>query len=302
MISHALTLLILMLILSLGNKLAANDSIDSLRLNQIQVKATHNSYHLRPSISPLSQWNYSMPTLHEQLGDYHVRSLELDIHISHDQEEIEVYHIYGIDSNSSCKKFIKCLLDIRTFSQKNPRHSPIFVWIEIKDQSGGRPFDHFELLESNIQEHLGDRLVTPNQLRAGEKSLKAAILQRNWPTVGELAGKIIFILHTTKNRHARIYTYNFTSLHNRLMFAKATYDQRHMPWALFTYVAADKPEIIARLKKEGLLVMTSGCLAKLSDDECLSRRALASKSGANFIKEDYPGPNKRGVPWLKLMH
>ena len=39
---------------------------ESLRLNQVQMRGTHNSYHQRPA-SPLPEWDYQHETLTNQL-------------------------------------------------------------------------------------------------------------------------------------------------------------------------------------------------------------------------------------------
>ena len=51
-----------------------------LRLNHLQMKGTHNSYHLRPDPLVAPDWDYDMPTLTEQLTVHGVRQVELDVH------------------------------------------------------------------------------------------------------------------------------------------------------------------------------------------------------------------------------
>lgn len=69
----------------------ALENSDELRLNQIQVIGTHNSYHLAPA-APLLEMirltagsvadsiDYSHLPLSEQLNDLHIRQIELDIY------------------------------------------------------------------------------------------------------------------------------------------------------------------------------------------------------------------------------
>ena len=272
------------------------DANSSLPLNWTQMKGTHNSYHMRRLIFYLSEWDYTFPPLDVQAARYNIRAFELDLHVSYDNDGLQVYHIYGLDDKSNCKKFVRCLAQLRRFSDSHPRHSPLFVFLQIKEMAGGLPFDHFELLESNIKTYLGDRIVTPDELQGHAQSLKAAVLRKGWPTVGQMAGRIFFILHTTRNNHAKKYTHNFTSLKGRVMFAKATEDQVGLPWALFTHVSAERLDKIAELKRKGLMVLTSGCLAKTPRSKCSRKKRAARRSGANIIKEDnLEGLNSSGL-------
>ncbi len=82
----------------IAQKLYNNGPTDSLKLNQIQVIASHNSYHLKTDSDVFAfmenlnglgvlpaQYNpdgidYSHATFEEQFNDYNVRGLELDIY------------------------------------------------------------------------------------------------------------------------------------------------------------------------------------------------------------------------------
>ena len=280
-----LTSVILFLLNFSQYSLAAETDLNT-PLNFTQMRGTHNSYHIRRSVIYLPGWNYTHPPINIQLNDYKINSFELDIHVSYDKDELEVYHIYAFDDKSNCKKFVACLQQIKKYSDSNPYHKPIFVWLEIKDIAGGRPFDHFELLENNIKNYLGDRIVIPDKLQGDAASLKEAIRQSGWPSLKQLLGRIFFILHSTNNAHAKEYTHNFTSLNGRLMFAKAKSHQRHKPWALFTHAQAQQIQEIAELKRRGFIVITTGCLAKMSAEKCEKARVAASKSGATIIKQD----------------
>ena len=130
----------------------------SIRINQIQVIGTHNSYHagLTPGVAKLMQavnpqsfagLDYSHANLTAQL-DHGVRQVELDIFadakgglFAHpfgatlntggaaafdpagvmQKPGFKVMHIQDIDYVSNCQPFVACLREIRTWSLAHPR-------------------------------------------------------------------------------------------------------------------------------------------------------------------------------------
>jgi hypothetical protein len=156
-----------------GSGLAAGDSCstmtqanvdDCVRLNQIQVLGTHNSYHIAPAAPMLAvlgprarNVEYTHRPLVEQLSRLGVRKLELDVFADPEggryaspaafrmvkglepvdaalrQPGFKVIHTQDIDYRTTCVTFKACLTEIRDWSRANPRHVPIFVMIEAKD-------------------------------------------------------------------------------------------------------------------------------------------------------------------------
>ena len=142
-----------------------------LRLNQIQVIGTHNSYHagLTPQVARLLQsanpkafedLDYSHAGLTTQL-DHGIRQVELDIfadakggRFAHPfgarlapggaaafdpagvmaRPGFKVMHIQDIDYVSTCQPFVACLGEIATWSRAHPGHTPIFILVETKTQ------------------------------------------------------------------------------------------------------------------------------------------------------------------------
>lgn len=144
---------------------------DDVRINQIQVIGSHNSYHagLTPGVAKLLQatnpkafdgLDYSHAPLTVQF-DHGVRQVELDIYadakggrFAHpfgatlneggaagfDKEGVfakpgfKVMHVQDIDYISNCQPFVGCLKEIRAWSKAHPNHVPIFVLVETKTQ------------------------------------------------------------------------------------------------------------------------------------------------------------------------
>lgn len=156
---------------------AAYPNDDELRLDQIQVVGTHNSYHLRAEpefkaavdeLLPglIDAFDYQHRPLTEQLEDLGVRQFELDVFADpegtiygdrkayaaaglpadggiealHDPG-FKVLHVQEIDANSSCVTLVLCLTEIDAWSDAHPGHVPIFVLIEAKADPIPDPFD-----------------------------------------------------------------------------------------------------------------------------------------------------------------
>ena len=144
-----------------------------LRLNHIQVLASHNSYHVEPEPTLMAAlrgvvgdlangWEYTHMTLPEEL-DHGVRELELDVYVDApagghyatpkvvpllglapvdprmSEPGLKVFHIQEIDYRSSCPTFVSCLEDVKAWSDAHPNHLPIVIQIEPKDSSIGDP-------------------------------------------------------------------------------------------------------------------------------------------------------------------
>ncbi len=145
--------------------LAADDSV---RINQIQVIGTHNSYHagLAPGVAKIlrakdpktfAALNYTHPSLTAQL-DSGVRQLEIDVFAdakgglyAHpylekqagteaeanpggvmDKPGFKVMHVQDVDQRSVCEPFTACLAEVRGWLAKHPESTPVFLLIETK--------------------------------------------------------------------------------------------------------------------------------------------------------------------------
>jgi hypothetical protein len=148
---------------------AATEPDSDVRINQIQVIGTHNSYHagLTPEVAKLLQrvnpkafeeLDYSHGDLTAQF-DHGIRQVELDIfgdakggRFAHpfgatlnaggaaafdpqglmSKPGYKVMHVQDIDYVSDCQPFVGCLREIRAWSRAHPRHIRIFILVETK--------------------------------------------------------------------------------------------------------------------------------------------------------------------------
>jgi hypothetical protein len=140
---------------------------DELRINQVQVVGSHNSYHLeatpaesalRAIVAPDGQkaLEYSHAPLPTQFGTQQVRQIELDVWADPNgglyakpllrtltlggaydpvmkQPGTKVLHIQDIDYHSNCLTFRLCLDAVKSWSDANPDHVPLAVLVEFKD-------------------------------------------------------------------------------------------------------------------------------------------------------------------------
>ncbi|MEZ5177901.1 MAG: phosphatidylinositol-specific phospholipase C1-like protein [Acidimicrobiales bacterium] len=143
---------------------------DDLRLNQIQVIGTHNSFHVAAPDAEhellaaldeqqAAQRRYTHRPLAEQLGEERIRQIELDVFADSkgglyadpalrrqaglgpyldDVPEMaepgtKVLHEQDVDYHSVCPTLVACLTEVRDWSDANPGHVPIAINIQFKD-------------------------------------------------------------------------------------------------------------------------------------------------------------------------
>ena len=143
---------------------------DSLKLNQIQVMGTHNSFHVAATgkehqllvalnAEQASQRTYSHPKLTTQVTTEKIRQIELDVFadahgglyaspslrrqagLSPYVDEVpamakpgtKVLHEQDVDYHSICPVFTDCLKEIKRWSDANPEHVPFAIDIQFKD-------------------------------------------------------------------------------------------------------------------------------------------------------------------------
>lgn len=272
---------------------------DRLRLNHIQLKATHNSYHQRPGLLFAPGHDYSHPPLEVQLERHGVRGFELDVHAA-DSGELEVYHLGALDSRTSCRTLRACLGAMRRWSDRRRHHVPLVVWIEIKRPWLGRGLRDLTAVDAVIRDVFEqERLITPDAVQADYPSPRARVSAEGWPTLAETRGRVLFVL---LNRDlARAYTGGYRSLAGRAMFAVASPAQYEQPWALVTkYDDPREGPAIRRALDAGLLVATNTCGAGHDDGECAQRLQAALQNGPQTLHDDFSHSVRSRSYWLNV--
>ena len=136
---------------------------DCVRVNQIQVLGTHNSYHIAPTVllPTMGERGKSLEYTHrpitEQLSQLGIRKFEFDVYADREggrfAKPVALRLIAGLDAPSrdllepgfkvlhtpdddywtTCSTLKACLTQVRDWSRANPWHVPIMVMIEAKD-------------------------------------------------------------------------------------------------------------------------------------------------------------------------
>ena len=162
----------LLFVATLANSSTAADTSrgGDVRVNQLQVIGTHNSYHREVSEREQAAYDtaintpgdydaflaYSHATLPRQLARQNVRGLELDLlgdplgglyaeplirtrlglgplaDPAWRAPGIKVLHIPDVDYKTTCVQFVGCLRQVRAWSRAHPGHVPIAIMLELK--------------------------------------------------------------------------------------------------------------------------------------------------------------------------
>lgn len=318
-----------------------------VRLNEIQVIGTHNSYHLRGHESLLTliaamnpkarqELDYGHKPLPEQLSRLGIRQIELDCHAdpvgglyakplgveraaravlppvpNHDptgrlrQPGIKVMHVPDIDFASSALTLVDALRQVREWSVKNPRHVPVFILLELKEDSlrpgftQPVPFDQVQLanLEKEILSVFPRKsILTPDDVRGRAVTLPEALRHSGWPLLDAVRGRVMFGLDNEGAVRDR-YLEGHPALERRLIFVSVSPANPAAAWMKRNDPIGDFAEIQG-LVRSGFLVRTradSDTHEARTNDSRKRERALAS--GAQFVSTDYPEPDLRFSPY-----
>lgn len=315
---------------------AVGQSNLKVRLNQIQVVGSHNSYHAGIAPSEAKLWEAKNPQALKSLDYRHqtlarqfdggVRQIELDVFadakgglyadplgphqvaaaglpadapFDPDGEMLrpgfKVLHMQDIDYRSTCKTFIGCLKQVRSWSQAHPRHAPIFILVETKTEAPRagvqktvpEPFTRttFDALDAEIRSVFAPgEMMVPDDVRGTYVTLNEAVLAGNWPTLDAARGKVVFLMD--QRRAGPAYLEGHPSLRGRILFTNA---QPGEPDAAFVERNDGPAAEIAELVRKGYLVRTrtdeSTREARKKDT---ARRDAMMASGAQMLSTDYP--------------
>ena len=145
-------------------RITRENSDDCVRLNEIQLLGTHNSYHIAPPppllelLGPRArEIEYTHRPLIEQLSELGIRKFELDVFADPDggrfaapaafrmvqglqpaapalrERGFKVLHTPDVDYLTVCLTLKACLTTIREWSRSHRYHVPIMIMIEAKD-------------------------------------------------------------------------------------------------------------------------------------------------------------------------
>lgn len=265
----------------------ADLTANALRMNQLQTKATHNSYHDMRWWMPVTALRYDHQPLDVQLEEQDVRAFELDIRFKNGG--FIVHHIDTLDEGSTCPNFTDCLKKLKGWSDAHPKHEPLFVQLEAKDTFDATVADDYEaaLDRAILSVWPKERIVTPDDVKGSAASVRDAITTTGWPTLDSARGKIVFYLQSDEGRRQH-YTHGDRDLDGRLTFVSAGLDK---PYAAITILDDPKGHLdkIQAAVRAGLIVRTradADVVEAIANDH--SREAAAWASGAQLVSTDFP--------------
>lgn len=264
---------------------------DVLRFSDLQAKGTHNSYHVETT--EIVQWDYTHAPLPTQLETQGVRQFELDVSWDAELGRHRVYHVIVVDEGTTCDTLTDCAADLYTWSRRRSGHHPLLVLVETKDawDEATGPDRLRSLDEELLEAWPAERLVRPDDVQGDHPDLRTALAVDGWPTLRELRGKALFVVHDGGGwRDA--YT---ADLSGRPMFPDAQGDEA-LPFAAVHTMNDPWDPHIADVVGLGHLVRTR-CDADTeqarANDPAQRDQALAS--GAHFVSTDFPAP----VDWTE---
>ncbi len=323
------------------------DTTDYLKINQLQVIGSHNSYRqhtyepmynfvqnlggLLPSNLDPDGWDYSHLPLDEQFSDYGIRAVELDIYndpngslfylrranglinepIASGIAELQspgmkILHVPDFDYMTNYYTFVSALTAIKNWSDAHPRHVPIIIHIESKDEGVSLPgflltvpieYDAAaaDAIDAEIKSVFGEELekvITPDKLRGTYSTLSEAAENGAWPMLGDARGKVIFVM---EGAAVDVYLAGHPVLENRAVFIYADAGDPETAFVILNNAANDATEI-EQAVSAGYMVRTR---SDSNTDEArtgdYTNMNAAFTSGAHIISTDYYKPDPRGV-------
>lgn len=261
---------------------------NTLHLNEIQVKATHNSYHVEKPGNGISQWKYSRDPLTTQLADQGIRGVELDTHFMEATGTLDVFHISTPDDGTTCQHFLDCLGQLKAWSDAHPGHHLLFVQIEPKEPSLNQTVDFAAYSDAMDAEILSvwprDRVVTPADVQGSAATLRDGVTTTGWPTLGATRGKVLFYSNDRTTFHAA-YTRGGSDIHGRVLFPES-----HAAEPIAGVIILNTPDLAtADVVRQGFIVRTM-CDGVPLPADATTMRQTALDSGAQIISTDYPVP------------
>lgn len=269
--------------------------------------------------------DYEHLPLHTQFSNYGIRQIELDLFLDEQggryynrrgyglldrdlasgipelqEPGIKVMHIPDIDYNAHQLSFVENLEEIKSWSDRFPSHLPIFILLELSEKTINstlanvgfaepESWENSNALNTLEQEILNvfsrEEILLPDDVRGSYANLNEAILNNNWPRLGESRGKVVF-LHNNDNITG-IYTANAPSLENKLIFTNGVPGQADAAFVMRNNIQADFNEINA-LAEDGYMIRTrvdAGTYEARDND--YTKWILALESGAHFLSTDY---------------
>jgi hypothetical protein len=309
---RTLVLALAVVVVAAGASRAGNDH--AVRLDDMRLLGTHNSYHLRPdrAITPGEPADFEHPPLDVQLSKQGIRSFELD---AFNGPKFPVFHSLIVDSASTCPNLVACFGTIEDWSTAHPHHEPLVLFVEAKvlptntnpavqtaidaaaAEQGITAWDAagFARLDALVRQVFGGKLITPDDVRGKRRTLRDAVVRDGWPTLAKSRRKVLVTL-IGADAERDLYRADAPSLEGKAMFVNAKPTESSA--AIISRDVPDAKAGIRALVRNHFIVKTradaDGIEARANDH---TRAERALRSGAQIIVTDYPVPDPTVGPY-----
>jgi hypothetical protein len=222
------------------------------------------------------------------------------------QPGYKVMHIPDIDYETHHYTFKSMLTDLKKWSDAHPNHLPIFLLIEGKETTVGDflGFIGFatavrftpaltDAIDEEIKSVFGnslDKVITPDKVRGDYTTLEEAVLNNNWPTIGESRGKFIFVM---QGASVDDYLVGHPSLKGRAMFTNSTPGKPEAAFVQYNSPVREENSIIDAVQKGYIVRTRSDGPNEENRTGSYANQEAAFRSGGQIISTDYYRPDPR---------
>lgn len=316
---------------------SAATQFGKVRMNEIQFMGAHNAFHREMQGVELAEsikidpgypsWGfYSHASVPDLLGRQNVRALEFDLLPDPDgglyqhplarkraglgpiddpamaAPGMKVIHVADQDYNSTCRTFVVCMQQVKTWSEDHPQHVPIILQLELKqtddrwEQLGGAvsPAWSGKLLD-DVDEEIRSvfsesQLITADDLRRPGMTLEQSVLKKGWPTLNQARGKVMFFFDNGGPGTLRdMYLDGHPSLQGRAVFTRGNPGDADAAITMVNDPRGANEAVIRDLVERGYIVRTRSdepLKTVIGNESSRVRTALAS--GAQMVTTDFP--------------
>ena len=158
----------------------------------------------------------------------------------------------------------------------------------------------FDALDAEIRSVLSPAdLITPDDVRGDDPSLGHAVRTRGWPTLGDVRGRVMFMLDN--ENFAAIELAGHPSLRGRILFAPSAPGDDDAAVAKLNDPIVDAAKIKAALAANMLVRTRADADTVQARANSTTMRQAALTGGAQFVSTDYEVPDPRFGPYVVKM-
>lgn len=212
---------------------------------------------------------------------------------------MKVLHIQDFDMKTTCLSLISCLQQVKGFHDAQPAHVPIAILIEGKEDvlptDTGITFVEplpftaglLDDLDAEIRSVFSEtELFTPDDLRGTHATLDEAVTTDGWPTLGELRGKVMFLMDNGGAMKSN-YLAGHPALQGRVLFTSANPGDPDAAFVKLNDPIGDAAAIQAAVNGGYVVRTRADTPTDTVETGDTTQRDAAFASGAHWVSTDY---------------